>query len=69
MEDARVDAMRVLASFRGVHESDGTSDAASMISSSLASLISAGRIADMRGIVDNKENSDGESIKVIILYA
>uniref|UniRef100_A0A915CI33 Uncharacterized protein n=1 Tax=Parascaris univalens TaxID=6257 RepID=A0A915CI33_PARUN len=48
----------------GVHESDGTSDAASMISSSLASLISAGRISDMRGIVDNnKENSDGESSK------
>uniref|UniRef100_A0A915Q2W1 Uncharacterized protein n=1 Tax=Setaria digitata TaxID=48799 RepID=A0A915Q2W1_9BILA len=47
----------------GVYESDVVSDAASLISSSLSSLISAGRIASLRHIVDDDDLSDGESTK------
>lgn len=49
---------------RGVYETDVMSDAASLISSSLSSLISAGRITSLRHIIDDDDLSEGESIKV-----
>ncbi|EJW72690.1 hypothetical protein WUBG_16403 [Wuchereria bancrofti] len=47
----------------GVYESDLISGAASLISSSLSSLISAGRITSLRHIIDDDDLSDAESIK------
>uniref|UniRef100_A0A0R3RQP8 PAZ domain-containing protein n=1 Tax=Elaeophora elaphi TaxID=1147741 RepID=A0A0R3RQP8_9BILA len=48
----------------GVCESDVTSDAASLMSSSLSSLISAGRITSLRRVFDDDDDlSDGESMK------
>ncbi|VDK73916.1 unnamed protein product [Litomosoides sigmodontis] len=48
----------------GVYEADVMSDAASLISSSLSSLISAGRITSLQHIIDEDDAlSDGESIK------
>ncbi|VDN83928.1 unnamed protein product [Brugia pahangi] len=48
----------------GVYESDLISDTASLISSSLSSLISAGRITTLQHIIDDNDDlSDAESIK------
>lgn len=49
---------------RGVYETDVMSDAASLISSSLSSLISAGRITTLLRMVEDDDFSDVESIKV-----
>ncbi|VDM94738.1 unnamed protein product, partial [Onchocerca ochengi] len=48
----------------GIYESDVASDAASLISPSLSSLISAGCITNLRHIIDDDDDiSDGESTK------